>query len=43
MLAAPTFVGAKGVLVESGYRMYSLVERVWFQSWLESALCGAWQ
>jgi hypothetical protein len=43
MLAVPTVVGVEGVLVESGYRMYSFVERVWFQSCSESALCGAWQ
>jgi hypothetical protein len=43
MLAVPTFVGAEGVLDESGYRIYVFVERVWFQSWLDNALCGAWQ
>src|SRR5512139_2026668 len=42
-LAGPTLAGVEGVAVELGYRMYSLVERVWFQSGAsDSALCGAW-
>ena len=43
-LAAPTFAGAAGVLVDSGNRMYCFVDRVWFQSaGFARALCGAWQ